>query len=101
MRAAIALLLLTSAASADKGSIKGTVIFEGEAPDRPKLVRDTDPVCAKVDKLSEDVIVTKGKLKDVLVRVKNGSAGKHAVPAAPVAIDQKDCMYTPTTRGVY
>jgi plastocyanin len=101
MRVAFALLLLTSAAqAAPNGSIKGTVIFEGEAPDRPKLVRDTDPVCAKVDKLSEDVIVTKGKLKDVLVRVKNGTAGKHAVPATAVAIDQKDCMYSPRVVGV-
>ena len=102
MRAVFAaLLLLTSAASADtKGTIKGTVIFEGEAPDRPKLVRDTDPVCAKVDKLSEDVVVTKGKLKDVLVRIKNGSGGKHTAPATPAAIDQKDCMYSPRVLGV-
>lgn len=101
MRAALVLCLLTSVAAADnKGSIKGTVLFEGEAPDREKLVRDTDPVCAKVDKLSEDVVVTKGKLKDVLVRVKNGTAGKHAAPATPAAIDQKDCMYSPRVLGV-
>jgi plastocyanin len=99
MRAALVVILLATAAHAEpKGTIKGTVIFEGEAPDRPKLVRDTDPVCAKVDKLSEDVIVTKGKLKDVLVRVKNAPAGK--APATPVAIDQKDCMYTPRVVGV-
>jgi plastocyanin len=101
MRAVLILLVLSSAAYADsKGTIKGTVIFEGEAPDRPKLVRDTDPVCAKVDKLSEEVVVTKGRLKDVLVRVKNGSGGKHAAPQAPVAIDQKDCMYAPRVVGV-
>jgi plastocyanin len=101
MRALLVLLVLPSVTSAEnKGSIKGTVIFEGEAPEREKLVRDTDPYCAKVDKLAEDVIVTKGKLKDVLVRVKNGSAGKHAAPATPVAIDQKDCMYTPRVVGV-
>ncbi|HLL23445.1 MAG TPA: hypothetical protein VK427_15010 [Kofleriaceae bacterium] len=98
MRALLALLLLSSAA--DAGSVKGTVLFEGEAPERAKLTRDTDPVCAKVDKLSEDVIVTKGKLKDVLVRIKNGSAGKHAAPSTPVAIDQRDCMYTPRVVGV-
>jgi plastocyanin len=99
MRAALVVMLLATAAHAEpKGTIKGTVIFEGEAPDRPKLVRDTDPVCAKVDKLSEDVIVTKGKLKDVLVRVKNAPAGK--APATPVAIDQKDCMYSPRVVGV-
>lgn len=102
MRAVIVLILLTSVAHAEstKGSIKGTVIFDGEAPDRSKLVRDTDPVCAKVDKLAEDVIVTKGRLKDVLVRVKNGSVGKHAAPAARALIDQKECMYTPRVLGV-
>ena len=101
MRAVLVLLLLTSTAAADnKGVIKGTVIFEGEAPDRAKLVRDTDPYCAKVDKLAEDVIVTKGRLKDVLVRIKNGSGGKHAAPAAPAVIDQKECMYSPRVLGV-
>ena len=101
MRAALILLLCSSAAHADtKGTIKGTVIFEGEAPDRPKLVRDTDPVCAKSDRLSEDVVVTKGRLKDVLVRIKNGGGGKHTAPATPVTIDQKDCMYTPRVVGV-
>jgi plastocyanin len=101
MRAMLVLLLLATAAHAEtKGTIKGTVIFEGEAPDRPKLVRDTDPVCAKVDKLAEDVIVTKGKLKDVLVRVKNGTGGTHAAPSTPVALDQKDCMYTPHVIGI-
>jgi len=57
--------------AAATGSIKGTVIFEGEAPDRKPLVRDTDPYCQQTPKLSEDVIVTKGKLRDVLVRIKN------------------------------
>ena len=101
MRAVLFLLLLASTAHANpKGTIKGTVIFEGEAPERAKLVRDTDPYCAKVDKLAEDVVVTKGRLKDVLVRIKNGSGGKHAAPAAPAVIDQRDCMYTPRVLGV-
>ena len=95
----VALTSITSLAFAD-GSIKGTVIFEGEAPDRPKLTRDTDPVCAKTDRLSEDVIVTKGKLKDVLVRIKNGGGGKHTAPTTPAVIDQKDCMYSPRVLGV-
>lgn len=82
------------------GSIKGTVIFEGEAPARDKLERDSDPYCAKTEKLAEDVIVTKGKLKDVLVRIQNGRAGKHAPPAAPAVIDQQGCMYTPRVVGI-
>ena len=101
MRRALLLLVLTSVASAEnKGSIKGTVIFEGEAPDREKLTRDTDPVCAKTERLSEDVIVTKGKLKDVLVRIKNGTGGKTTAPSTPAVIDQKDCMYSPRVLGV-
>lgn len=90
----------TLPAAAGAGSIKGTVIFEGEAPDRRPLVRDSDPYCHKTAKLSEEVVVTKGKLKDVLVRIKNGTAGKHAVPAQPVVIDQKECMYTPRVFGM-
>jgi plastocyanin len=89
-------------APAATGGIKGTVIFVGEAPDRKKLVRDTDPYCAKVDKLAEDVVVTKGKLKDVLVRVKRGLklTATHTTPAAPVLIDQRECMYSPRVVGV-
>src|SRR5258706_7354057 len=68
------------------GGIKGTVIFEGEAPDRKKLLRDSDPYCAKTPRLSEDVVVTKGKLRDVLVRIKNGSGGTHTAPAQPAVI---------------
>lgn len=97
-RLAFALLLVSSAAHA--GSIKGTVIFEGEPPDRKPLLRDSDPYCQKTPRASEDVVVTKGRLKDVLVRIKNGTGGKHAAPATPVVLDQKECMYTPRVVGV-
>lgn len=97
----VALLLPAVAfAEAPAGSIKGTVLFEGEAPDRPPLKRDTDPYCQKTAKLADDVIVTKGKLRDVVVRVKNGTAGKHTSPAAPAVLDQKDCMYTPKVSAI-
>ena len=85
------------------GSVKGTVTFEGEPPDRPKLRRDTDPICAKLEALADDVIVTKGKLKDVLVRVKNGSLPAPKAPAAalpPALLDQKACTYTPHVLGL-
>jgi plastocyanin len=82
------------------GSIQGTVVFEGEPPERRPLVRDTDPYCDRVAKLSEDVVVTQGKLKDVLVRIKNGTAGAHAPPAQPAVIDQQQCMYTPRVLGI-
>ena len=100
MRLAVAFLLVPSLAAANPGGVKGTVIFEGEPPERLAQKREGDPYCAKIAKLSDDVVVTKGKLKDVLVRVKNGSAGKHAAPKTPVLIDQRECMYTPRVVGV-
>lgn len=107
MRAAIlatsALMAIGTPALAQpaaRGSIKGTVIYEGEAPTRAPVRRDTDPYCAKTPKLDEDVLVTKGKLKDVLVRIKNGTMGTNATPDAPVVLDQKDCTYVPRVVGV-
>jgi plastocyanin len=99
--AALTGALATGVARAEPaGVVKGTVIFEGEPPERAKLHRETDPLCAKVDKLSEDVIVTKGKLKDVLVRVKNGTLPAAKAVPAPALIDQKDCMYSPRVVGL-
>jgi hypothetical protein len=96
-RLAFVLVCISSAASA--GSVKGTVLFEGEAPTQPKLKRDVDPKCSK-DRIDEAIVVTKGKLRDVVVRIKNGSTGKHDAPADAVVIDQKDCMYTPRVVGL-
>jgi plastocyanin len=102
MRAAILALLLVTPAFAQpaKGAIKGTVIFEGEPPARTPVRRDADPYCGKTEKLDDDVVVTKGKLKDVLVRIKNGSMGTHATPTTPVILDQRDCTYVPRVVGV-
>jgi hypothetical protein len=95
----LALLLLLASSPAVAGSVKGTVLFEGEAPTQPTLQRDADPKCSK-GKADEAIVVTKGKLRDVVVRVKNGSTGTHAAPATPVLIDQKDCMYSPRVVGI-
>lgn len=102
IRAALLLSLFTSVAWAQPkttGSIKGTVLFEGEPPTQPALKRDSDPKCSK-GKTDEAVVVNKGKLRDVVVRIKNGSAGKHAAPSTPVLIDQRDCMYAPRVVGI-
>ena len=103
LRIATLIMLVAATAPAHAqptGSVKGTVIFEGEPPDRLKLRRETDPLCAKVERLSEDVVVANGKLKDVLVRVKNGALLPAPPAPPPAVIDQKDCMYTPRVVGV-
>jgi hypothetical protein len=97
-RFALALLCM-SASAASAGSVKGTVLYEGEPPVQETLKRDSDPKCSK-DKTDEAVVVNKGKLRDVVVRIKNGTAGKHTAPAATVLLDQKDCMYTPRVVGI-
>ena len=99
---AVAVAPVALAAPGATGVIKGTVVFEGSPPERTKVRRDSDPYCAKTEMLSEEVIVTNGKLKDVLVRIKNGSLHTPAPPAPPAAavIDQKDCRYAPHVLGV-
>jgi plastocyanin len=101
--ALIAILLASSRASADAptGTIKGTVLFEGEPPERATLDRKSDPYCKQAEtSLADDVVVTKGKLAGVLVRVANGSAGTHTAPATPAIVDQKGCAYTPHVIGL-
>ena len=70
MKLTCAILLASSIASA--GSVKGTVLFEGEPPEQATQKRDADPKCGK-DRPDEAVVVTKGKLRDVVVRIKNGT----------------------------
>ena len=96
-RLALALVFLSSLAHA--GSIHGTVIFVGTPPVQPQLDRHADPRCSQ-DRTDEAVVVTHGKLRDVLVRIKNGTMGKHAAPARPAVIDQRDCTYVPRVIGI-
>jgi uncharacterized protein (DUF2141 family) len=82
------------------GSVTGTVRFEGAAPARGHVRRDTDPYCAGV--VDDDgVIITNGAVKDVVVRIKNGSFPvDKAPPPAPALIDQRACTYTPHVLGL-
>ena len=108
-RATVLLVAFASATAAAEtpkgaitGTIKGTVLFEGEPPERATLDRKSDPFCAKqaATANADDVVVTKGKLAGVLVRIKNGDAGSHTAPATPAVIDQVGCMYAPHVIGI-
>ncbi|MCA9678420.1 MAG: TonB-dependent receptor [Myxococcales bacterium] len=89
-----------AAVSKTTGSVRGVVTFKGTPPERTPIDRSSDPHCAGNTAPSEDVVVTDGKLRDVLVRVANGSAGEHAAPTEPVVIHQHDCAYTPRVVGI-
>lgn len=94
------LLAGATAARADGGSITGTVRWKGAEPARAPLDRSSDPVCAANPRASEDIVVDHGKVKDVLVRIKVGTAGTHAAPTTPAVVIQDQCMYGPRVVGV-
>jgi len=80
------------------GSIKGTVHFTGAAPARVKIDMSMDPACslAKGDNLSEQYVVSGGKLANVYLYIKSGIAPiMQSASATPVVLDQKGCRYTP------
>jgi plastocyanin len=105
MRLALALALTAlavapAAADPGTGTITGAVIFEGDPPARDPIDRSRDKYCAKSGAhLAADVVVTKGKVRDVLVRIQNGTTGDHASSTEPVVIEQHDCDYTPRVVG--
>jgi hypothetical protein len=101
LRLAFALLCLTSLAHADTptGVITGNVGFEGELPAQPEQKRDSDPKCPQ--HVTDDaVVVNKGKLANVLVRIQNGTMGQHDAPKEPVVLDQNGCSYSPRVVGM-
>lgn len=81
------------------GKVTGTIAFTGTAPEMPVLRRGADPVCAAREMRAETILVNgNGTLRNVLVRVKPGTVPGWA-PAAPVLVDQVDCMYRPRVQG--
>ena len=80
------------------GTITGTIKFSGKSPARKIVNTSSDPTCGPTQE-SDKIIVTKGKLKDVHVRIKNGTAGKHSPPTAAVIVEQEGCVYRPHVVG--
>ena len=96
--------------SGPTGSIAGVVSFEGEAPAPNKIDTSADPACGKANPnlVTDDTVVTDGKLANVFVYVKDGTveAGKKigeyawSTPTTAVQLDQKGCHYSPHVLGV-
>lgn len=87
--------------SATSGSIGGTVVFQGAAPKLPSLDMTQDPGCPPTPQPSDAVVVSKGKLANVFVYVKEGlPQGRFPAPSDPVVLDQKGCRYVPHVMGV-
>lgn len=91
----LAALLIASQAVA-VGSIEGVVRFGGALPKAELLKRQIDPVCAKTEARDESILVSSEghALGNVVLRLK-GLASELPVPAEPVVIDQRECLYHP------
>jgi len=100
LRFALALAMLGSVAHAEPGVITGQVTYESvDPPSLPDQKRDSDPKCPQ-NTPDDSVVVNHGKVAGALVRISNGSMGKHDAPKEPVVIDQKGCSYSPHVVGL-
>ena len=85
-------------------SISGTVMFEGEAPERTPVRVNED--CMEFHDnsfpMSETVLVNDGALQNTFVYVSAGLPDGYAypVPSEPAVLDQEGCLYVPHVMGI-
>jgi len=92
------------------GTIAGVISYDGAAPAPKKIDTTADAACGKANPnlVTDDTIVTDGKLANVFVYIKEGTvdAGKKigeyawATPTTAVNLDQKGCHYSPHVLGI-
>ena len=94
--------LTLAAATANAGSVTGTVTYDGKVPNLKALAMDADPACkAKHSGAVPSEMLVLGKsgntMGNILVRVTSGlPAGKtYPPPKDPVVMDQNGCIYKP------
>jgi hypothetical protein len=105
---------LNSAAHQDKPTYKvtgeeatllGTINFAGVPPNPRQIDMSPDPVCEIVnpDAPTEDVVVTDGKLANVVVYARSGdslSTYSFERPSTKVILEHKACQYVPRVLGM-
>jgi plastocyanin len=90
---------LTVVDPATAATIHGTVHFQGMPPAPVQIDMGMDPGCTLANSepnFSQQYVVNKGRLANVYIYIKEGLEGKNfAIPADPVALNQKGCRYDP------
>jgi plastocyanin len=85
-------------------AIKGKVLFDGTPPQPKKLRIQGDEYCEQHAGAvaSESLLVGEGgAIKNVFVYVKKGAdQWAYEIPAEPVTVTQKGCVYTPHVAGI-
>jgi hypothetical protein len=95
----------TYKATGEEASLVGTIFFAGVPPKPKRIDVSSDPVCENVnpEAPTEDVVVTDGKLANVVVYARSGdslSTYSFEVPSTEVILEHKGCQYVPRVLGV-
>jgi hypothetical protein len=92
----------------DEASVVGTISFAGVPPQPRQIDLSADPICEALNPESatlptEDVIVTDGKLANVVVYVRAGDTLDtyfFEVPSTEVTLEHKGCRFVPRVLGL-
>ena len=94
----------------DEGTVTGVIAYNGTPPAPKKIDSSADPVCAQRNPNleTEDTVVKDGKLANVFVYIKDGTAADgtklgdytFTTPSDAVTLDQQGCHYKPHVLGV-
>jgi plastocyanin len=89
----------------NEGIIAGTVSFIGTPSQRRRIDMSQDSNCSNINSTSrvEDVVVTNGRLANVMVYIVGNeglSSHKFETPSSAVVLDQKRCIFVPRILGM-
>lgn len=89
----------------DEASLMGTISFAGMPPKSKQIDVSSDSICESINPLAptEDVVVTDGKLANVIVYARSGDSldtYSFAAPSMEVLLEHKRCQYAPRVLGL-
>ncbi len=100
----------TYSSKGDEGTVAGVIAYNGTPPAPKKIDSSADPVCAQRNPnlQTEDTVVKDGKLANVFIYIKDGTAADgtkisdytFSTPSDAVTLDQEGCHYKPHVLGV-
>jgi hypothetical protein len=79
------------------GTVQGSVTFKGTPPAGTPITPSQDPACEGMPLADQSLLVTGGKLSNVLVRVRGLMPRSRRTQ--PVTVDQQHCAYSPRVQG--
>jgi plastocyanin len=93
-----------AAAQGNTGTINGHIHLAGKLPGNSIIRMGVDPMCARINagkRVVQETVAAdiNGGLANVFVKLQ-GTFPPTPVPAQPVTIDQRGCIYTPRVVGV-